>query len=177
MLARENQDPDLKDLASRIHTLYFLATPHRGSDFSKIFSNILNISYGSKPFVAELSRNSDSIAWINDSFRHHAPDLQLWSFYETDPINLVVTQAVIVDKFSATLGFPNEKSYPLNADHRGVCKFYLQTDPNYRTLRNSFSSTIDKILSDSKTATSLTPIILFTYYRLEIFVTYLKTPT
>jgi hypothetical protein len=153
MLARE--DPDLKDLASRIHTLYFLATPHRGSDFSKIFANILNISYGQKPFVAELSRNSDSIAMINDSFRHFAKDLQLWSFYETDPSNLVLTQAVIVDKFSATLGFPNEKSYLLNADHRGVCKFHHQTDPNYQTLRNSFSTTIDKILLDSNTTASL----------------------
>jgi len=175
MLARE--DPDLKDLASRIHTLYFLATPHRGSGFSKIFANILNVSYGQKPFVAELSRNSESIASINDSFRHLAGDLQLWSFYETDPSNLVVTQAVIVDKTSATLGFPNEKSYPLNADHRGVCKFFRQTDPNYQTLRNTFSTTIDRISLDSNTTTSQASASLLTCYRFEIFVTYLKTPT
>lgn len=147
MLARE--DPDLKDLANRIHTLYFLATPHRGSEFSKLLANILGVSYGQKPFVSELNRDSDSITQINDSFRHFAKDVQLWSFYETELSNLVVTQAVIVDKSSATLGFPNEKCYPLNADHRGVCKFHLQTDPNYQTLRNSFSATIDKILFDS----------------------------
>ena len=146
MLARE--DPDLKDLASRIHTLYFLATPHRGSEFSKLFANILSVSYGLKPFVSELSHDSDSIANINDSFRHYAKDVQLWSFYETELSNLIITQAVIVDKSSATLGYPNEKSYPLQADHRGVCKFHLQTDPNYQTLRNSFSVTIDKILLD-----------------------------
>ena len=147
MLAQE--DPDLKDLANRIHTLYFLATPHSSSDYSKLFANILSVSYGIKPFVSELSRDSDSIANINDSFRHYAKDVQLWSFYETDPSNFITTQAVIVDKSSATLGYPNEKSWALKADHRGVCKFHFRTDPNYQSLRNSFSVTIDKILLDS----------------------------
>ena len=146
MLARE--DPDLKDLANRIHTLYFLATPHRGSDYSKLFANILSVSYGIKPFVSELSRDSDSIANINNSFRHFSKDVQLWSFYETYASDFIVTQAVIVKESSATLGYPDEKSFPLKADHRGVCKFHFRTDPNYQTLRNSFSVTIDKILLD-----------------------------
>src|SRR5215469_11463408 len=107
MLARE--DPDLKDLASRIHTLYFLATPHQGSDLAKILVNILKVSYGPKPFVTELDRNSESIASINDSFRHYAEDLQLWSFYETVPTGFKLTNVIIVDKASATLGYPKEK--------------------------------------------------------------------
>ncbi|KAL9633201.1 MAG: hypothetical protein Q9164_004842 [Protoblastenia rupestris] len=146
ILARE--DPALKDLANRIHSLYFLATPHRGSDLAKTLMNILKVSYGQKPYVTELDRNSGSIASINDSFRHVAEDLQLWSFYETVPSNLVLTSAIIVDKASAHLGYPKERTSLLNADHRGVCKFELPTDSNFRTLRNAFVTTVDSILSE-----------------------------
>jgi hypothetical protein len=152
MLARE--DPDLKDLASRIHSLYFLATPHRGSDLAKILVNILKVSYGTKPFVTELERNSESIASINDSFRHCSEDLQLWSFYETVPSNFVLTKMIIVDKASATLGYAKERSSLLNADHCSICKFDQQTDPNYQTLRNAFITTIDTILSECNTIPS-----------------------
>ena len=147
ILARE--DPALKDLASRIHTLYFLATPHRGSDLAKTLTNVLKVSYGQKAFVTGLVRNSSLIHSINISFRHYAEDIQLWSFYETFPSNLVLTSALIVDESSGTLGYAKEHISPLNADHRGICKFDLPSDPNYKTLRNAFITTIDGIMSQS----------------------------
>lgn len=147
MLARE--DPLLNELACRIHTLYFLATPHRGSDLSKVLSNIMKVSYGQKAFVSDLDRNSGSICSINDSFRHFAGDVQLWSFYETLPSSLVITNVLIVDKASATLGYARERTSLLNADHRGIGKFDLPSDPNYKTLRNAFITTIDSIPSES----------------------------
>ena len=120
---------------------------------AKTLSNILQISfgpvsYGSKPFLAELNSTSETIASINDSFRHVSEGLQLWSFYETAPSNLVLMKALIVDKSSATLGYPNEQSFLSNADHRGICKFDQQTDPNYQTIRKAFITTIDLILSE-----------------------------
>ncbi|KFZ12022.1 hypothetical protein V501_04420 [Pseudogymnoascus sp. VKM F-4519 (FW-2642)] len=123
LLARE--DPELRDLARRIHSLYFLATPHRGSHLAKTLSNILQISigpvsYGAKPFVAELNCTSETIISINDSFRHFAEDLQLWSFYETIPSTIIGVDTMIVDKSSATLGYAKEHSSLLNDDHRGV---------------------------------------------------------
>lgn len=148
ILARE--DPALNDLARRIHTIYFLATPHRGSDLAKTLTNILKVSYGQKAFVSDLERNSSLINSINDSFRHHAEDLQLWSFYESFPCQILFTNALIVDKSSATLGYAREHISPLNTDHRGICKFDLPSDPNYKTLRNAFITTIDTILSQSK---------------------------
>ena len=147
ILARE--DPSMEGVASRIHSLYFLATPHRGSDLTRTLTNILKVSYGQKAFVSELDRNSASIDSNNDSFRHYAEDLQLWSFYETLASNLVLTSAIIVDKASATLGYAKERTSLLNADHRGVCKFDLPSDPNYKTLRNALITTIDTILSES----------------------------
>lgn len=143
-------DPGLRSLSGRIHTLYFLATPHRGSDLSRTLANILKISYGQKIFVSDLEPNSSVINAINDSFRHRAEDLQLWSFYETFPSQILLTNALIVNKSSATLGYAREHISPLNSDHRGVCKFDLPSDPNYKTLRNAFITTIDTVLSQSK---------------------------
>lgn len=97
-----------------------------------------------KPYVSDLVRNSSSIAAINDAFRHYMDDLQLWSFYETLP----TTIGIIVDKQSATLACKHERVMLLNADHRGVCKFDSQSDPNYRTLRNALVSTLDTIISE-----------------------------
>lgn len=104
--------------------------------------------------MAELERSSGSISSVNDSFRNFAEDLQLWSFYETIPSDFLLTSAIIVDKTSATLGYPKERSALLNADHRGVCKFELPTDPNYKTLRNAFVTTIDSILSEGSYSAS-----------------------
>jgi hypothetical protein len=95
--------------------------------------------------VSELVRNSSSISTINEAFRQYMGDLKLWSFYETLPTKI----GIIVDKESATLGYKEERTALLNADHRGVCKFDSQSDPNYRTLRNALSTTVDTIVSES----------------------------
>lgn len=146
MLACE--DTDLNEIASRIHTLYFLATPHRGADLAKTLEFLLKLSHSSKPYVNELERNSESIATINDSFRHVSKGLHLWSFYETIRSTIGGLQVLIVDQSSATLGYEKEKPVPLLADHRGISKFQNQEDSNYRTLRNHFVATIDAISSE-----------------------------
>jgi hypothetical protein len=98
--------------------------------------------------VSELLPDSISITSINDSFRHVADDVQLWSFYEALPSNLILTNAIVVNKASAILGYSRERTALLNADHRSVCKFELPTDPNYKTLRNALATTVDSILSE-----------------------------
>jgi hypothetical protein len=148
MLARE--DSQLKEFANRVHTLFFLATPHRGSDFSDFFANFLAISYGEKRYVAEISRNSESIRLINDSFSHCAAELQLWSFYEQIPTRIAGVSTIIVDVSSATLELDHEVRLPLHADHRGICKFQDKNDSNYKTLREKFIITIDRICLDSE---------------------------
>jgi hypothetical protein len=55
---------------------------------------------------------------------------------------------MIVDKDSAILDYKDERIVLLNADHRGVCKFDSQSDPNYRTLRNALLSTMDSIVNE-----------------------------
>ncbi|KAL9025906.1 MAG: hypothetical protein Q9196_005347 [Gyalolechia fulgens] len=145
ILARH--DPNCKNLASRFHSIYFLATPHRGADSAQLLNKILKASmaFNTKDYVNDLVPNSGAIQAINDDFRHIFQDLQLWSFYETVKTNLGVSQALIVEKDSAVLGLPNERVQLLNADHRHVCKFNDASDSNYITLRNAFASTIDQI--------------------------------
>lgn len=141
LLAR--QDPSHHKLATRIHSMFFLATPHRGADSAQLLSNILKIavSHGSKPYVDSLVPKSDAIQVINDGFRHAYQGIQLWSFFET----VKTSVGLIVEKDSAILDLPGERVQLSNADHRHVCKFDDPSDSNYCTLRNAFISTIDSI--------------------------------
>lgn len=144
------QDPTFKTISARIHTIYFLATPHRGSDLAKTLTSILKVTYGPKPFVNDLEKNSGLIHSINDTFRHYHNEVQLWSFYETLKSNIVMGDVMVVDRNSATLGYSNERTALLNANHRNVVKFDLPSDSNYKTLRNAFSNTVDSIIQTGK---------------------------
>lgn len=126
--------------------MFFLATPHRGSDSASLLANLLKLSHGSKPYLKDLQENSPSTQSINDDFRHVSGNLRLRSFYETLPTNIGVNSVIIVDRNSAVLGYSNEQADPLDANHRDVCKFNNPSDTNFRRLRNSFVSTIDEVM-------------------------------
>lgn len=78
---------------------------------------------------------------INEDFRHVCNDIHLWSFFEGIP----TAGFIIVDKSSAVIGLPGERTQYLPADHRHVCKFRDMTDPNYMVLRDCFKTTIEQI--------------------------------
>lgn len=143
VLAR--QGAAYETLTQRFHTIYFLATPHRGSDSAKILNNILHIAYSSRAYVADLERGSGALQSINDEFRNYSANIDLWSFYETQKLKIGLLSTLIVDPDSATLGYPEEKQMPMNADHRSICKFEASTDPNYVSLRNALASTVHSI--------------------------------
>ena len=142
ILARQFQE--FQSLASRVRAIFFLATPHRGSDLASLFSKILQIS-GARPFVTDLHRNSLATQSINDEFPQHCQDLLLYSFYETLPTNYGVGKGLIVEKDMAVLGYPNERTAYLNANHRDVCKYATVADPNYMSVRNALGSVIKTI--------------------------------
>ncbi|KAI0870237.1 hypothetical protein GGS24DRAFT_493150 [Hypoxylon argillaceum] len=118
ILAR--QDITCKALADRVHSMFFLGTPHRGSDLAGILRSVLMVAWGTKPFVNDLLPNCSILADINDTFRHYASDLRLWSFYETLPVRTMVVSKLVVEKYSATLGYGNEEISSMDADHRHV---------------------------------------------------------
>ena len=141
VLAR--QEPSYANLAKRFHGIYFLATPHRGSDSAKLLANILQIAYSSRAYVTDIKRGSKTLQSINAEFRDYAPALDIWSFYETHKTSMGMFGVLIVDPDSATLAYPHEKQIPMYADHRSICKFESPTDSNYLTVRNALLSTVN----------------------------------
>ncbi|KAH0559298.1 hypothetical protein GP486_004190 [Trichoglossum hirsutum] len=139
------QDPNTQSLAHRFHSIFFLATPHRGADGAQFLNNLIRVFalHGSKAYIKDIKPDSVALQVINDAFRHVYQSLQLWSFFEGVQTNLGFGHVFIVEKDSAILGLPGERVQHLNADHRNVCKFDSPTDSDYLTLRNAFLSTIN----------------------------------
>ena len=152
-------------MISSISAMVFLATPHRGSNLADILNRILAASifnHSPKLYISELKDGSQTIEALNDQFRHFAPSLRLFSFYETLPtavgpkkmvsLSSLLTEGgklkygqIIVDKGSATTGYPNEVSKSLNADHHTVCKFDSNQDSDYVSVRNVLKTLITEV--------------------------------
>lgn len=99
--------PKFKD---RIKCIFFLATPHRGSDSDYIatLKSILRESGTSRRYIADLTTGSTSTQLINAEFTKYANDVQVFSFYETLRVKVGFCSKLIVDKASAILGnLPN----------------------------------------------------------------------
>ncbi|KAB5530436.1 NACHT and WD domain-containing protein, variant [Coniochaeta sp. 2T2.1] len=138
-------DRQFSELVSRVFGIIFLATPHRGAEHAKVLNNILSAApFGAPPkaYVAELERQSSSISDINENFRQQCEELSLVSFYETLKTNMHVSKVLIVEKDSAVLGYPNEVSASMDADHHSICKFKDRSDPNFIKLRSLLRSWI-----------------------------------
>lgn len=140
-------DPVYQDIVKSISSIVFLSTPHRGTHLAETLNRILQVSFITSPmqFIAELAGGSQTLQKLNEQFRHVAPKLQIVSFYETRPTQLVKrTQIMVLEKDSSVLGYPGEISKPLDADHHGVCKFESPEDPAYITVRNVLKSLVGK---------------------------------
>ena len=57
---------------------------------------------------------------------------------------------MIVSKDSAMLGYSEEKSIPLDADHHDVCKFSSREDPNYRSVVSVLKTLVSGYLNEGK---------------------------
>ena len=136
------QFKEFESIAARVKAIFFLATPHRGSDLAQMLSRILSITLGARPFVTDLQRNSLATQAINDEFPQHCSQLQIHSFYETRPMHYGVGKGLVVSKDSATLCLPNERTEYLNANHREVCKYSDASDHNYITVRNAIAAVL-----------------------------------
>lgn len=136
---------EFRDIVSMIKAIVFLATPHRGTDLAKTLNNILTSSplgHSPKTYITELTRRSPTIDDLNESFRHHANKLRIFSFYETLTTNVGPISTMILEKDSAVLGYPNETNQPLIANHHSVCKFDTVDDANYRSIVGALRSIV-----------------------------------
>jgi WD40 repeat protein len=131
-------DDNFKDVINSVSAIIFLSTPHRGTNLAETLNRVLAASFQHpKRFVADLNKNSTAIEDLNEQFRHLAPRLSIWSFYETLATPIGPKKLMVVEKNSSVLGYPAEISRPLQADHRDVCKYSSPVDPNYISVRNA----------------------------------------
>lgn len=140
-------DPQYIDLIQSIRSIVFLSTPHRGTHLAKILNKILSVSIlnrSPKQYVTDLEQNSPTLQDINDQFRNLAPKLQIVSMYETQPTSVGPRKMMVLEKDSSILGYPNEISKGLEADHHNVCKFANTEDPNYVSVRNILRSLLGR---------------------------------
>lgn len=139
-------DEHYKALVRSISAIIFLSTPHRGSNLAEILNRILVASFQSaRNFITDLNRSSTALEEINEQFRHIAPRLSIWSFYETIPALIGPRRIMVLEKDSAILGYSKEISRPLNADHHGVCKYSSPEDANYISVRNALGTLAEEI--------------------------------
>ncbi|KAL8911480.1 MAG: hypothetical protein Q9171_003341 [Xanthocarpia ochracea] len=139
-------DEHYKTLVRSIFAIIFLSTPHRGSNLAEILNRILVASFQStRNFITELNRSSMALEEINEQFRHIAPRLSIWSFYETLPTPIGPRKMMVLEKDSAILGYSKEISRPLYADHHGVCKYSSPEDANYVSVRNALGTLVEEI--------------------------------
>lgn len=97
------------DILDRIRSIFFLATPHKGSDYAALLNNILRVSgftgiSSSREYIDDLTVGSKSTQLINEEFGSCVANLSLFSFYETIQTSIGVSSTIIVDKDSAVLG-------------------------------------------------------------------------
>lgn len=147
------QVPSYEAVVSRICAVFFLATPHQGADIANTLDRILSLVPGSRPFVKDLMPHSPVLQAINEEFPRYSGDLQLFSFFETRPMNYGVSKGLIVEKHCAVMNYQNERRTYLDANHRDVARFTSPEDPCYRTVRNAIATLIGSLRRKSSRAT------------------------
>ena len=142
-------DEIYQDIIRATSAMVFMATPHRGTNLAEILNRMLRVFLqSSRDFISDLNKSSQALEEINEQFRHVAPKLSIWSFYETlaTPV-LGVARLMVLEKDSSVLGYTKEISRPLDADHHNICKYDSPDDSNYISVRNALTSLIKQFRS------------------------------
>ncbi|KAG8525535.1 uncharacterized protein KY384_009179 [Bacidia gigantensis] len=136
-------DETYKHIVGSISAMIFLATPHRGTNLAEALNRLLTVLFQpTRDFIADLNKSSPALEELNEQFRHIAPKLSIWSFYETLATPVGPMKLIVLDKDSSILGYTKEISRPLDADHHGMSKYSSPDDPNYVSVRNALSSLV-----------------------------------
>ncbi|KAF1851892.1 NACHT and WD domain protein [Cucurbitaria berberidis CBS 394.84] len=150
---RARQDRVHPELAERIRCIFFLATPHRGSDYTALLNGISKYSgITSLNLPREFTKDTTfgpTSQLINADFARFIDEVIIYSFCETLP-TISGSSSLVVDKASAILGLSpiNEHIEYLHANHRDICKFRNMNDSNYITLKNALATAVEDLLSD-----------------------------
>ena len=102
------QETTRHNIFDRIKCMFFLATPHRGSDYAKFLEGVLSTFSvigltSSKGYLEDLNLDSTSTQLMNDEFARLATNLTIYTFYELWS-TILGTSTLIVKKGSAVIG-------------------------------------------------------------------------
>ncbi|KAI9888711.1 MAG: hypothetical protein M1814_006522 [Vezdaea aestivalis] len=125
ILAHErSSDPFFKDILDNTKAIPFLGVPHKGSDsawWANFAASALKAaSIGTSTntaLVADLRKDCSTLTNISKQFVDRTTGLKLYTFFERQKLFGIV----VVDESSAQIGVPNEKLFPVEADHRTIC--------------------------------------------------------
>ncbi|SPO03043.1 uncharacterized protein DNG_05724 [Cephalotrichum gorgonifer] len=134
---------EFQPIVDRVCAIFFLATPHQGADIAQTLSRLVSLVPGSRPFINDLFPQSPVLQSINDEFPRYIRDIQLFSFWETKPMNYGIKTGVIVEKQSAVMNYLTERRTHLDANHRDVARYSSLDDPSYLGVRNALATAID----------------------------------
>ncbi|KAI1803224.1 hypothetical protein F4811DRAFT_525973 [Daldinia bambusicola] len=124
----------------------FFGTPHRGGNKAGIGGVVANIARSllgnpDNTFMSAV-REGAFLELIDDDFRQLLENFQILTFYETRPLGRF---GIVVGQSSAILGLPGtrEKQIALDKDHKSICKFSSDDDPEYQQVADNIASMVD----------------------------------
>lgn len=112
----------------------FFGTPHQGSksaDLLATFLKIASLVRFNKDLISVMRTESKEAVVLNRIFVKISTSLTIISFYETLRTKTFLNSRVVVGRDSAVLGARYEYNVALHAQHRSLCKFANESDPNY----------------------------------------------
>ncbi|KAE9364277.1 hypothetical protein N431DRAFT_355121, partial [Stipitochalara longipes BDJ] len=141
-----NRNPRAASILTSTTGVVFLGTPHRGGnqvDWAKIATGLATVVYkdNNKRIVDALSRGSEVLERLQDSFSSIVGQLDICSFFEDHAYG--VTGSKIVDDDSASLGCANERKWWIPANHSEMCKFKDRKETGYRRVAGALKNLVE----------------------------------
>ncbi|KAF2792053.1 hypothetical protein K505DRAFT_308322, partial [Melanomma pulvis-pyrius CBS 109.77] len=137
-------------VGKNIAGVVFLGTPHRGSDIAfwgKTLGKFANFAvFGGirTDLLNSLAPKSTELADICSQFVERAVPLNIFTIYER--IKMKGLPDLVVDETSAVLHLPNETPIPMEADHRGLCRYLTSSSENYIVVRDCITELFDLVV-------------------------------
>ena len=120
--ANDSTDPKWRAILEQTRGICFVATPHIGSDLAK-WACYFRVLLGTNNSVEELCSHQPTLRdlnqWYRDFVAREQVNIKTVSFYEMKPLPAV---GLVVEQGDADPGVPHAGLYPLDDDHRTICK-------------------------------------------------------
>ena len=120
--ANDSSHPRWRAILEQTRGVCFIATPHIGSDLAK-WASYFRTLLGTNVSMEELRPHHSNLRELNQWYRDFAAkervNIKTVSFYEMKPLPVI---GLVVEQGDADPGVPHAGLYPLDADHRSICR-------------------------------------------------------